>query len=293
MKNVSILQRSDNRIDPEKVFPLLDRLNSLGCTVHIPATLKDFYSGYAGKTVCVDRLDSENTELIFVLGGDGSIISAARENVALGVPIVGVNFGNLAYMAELEVTELDLVDKIIDGEAQIEERIMLDVSVIRGDTALKMKYPALNDVVLSNGPLPRIASFDLVANGVTCQSYSSDGMVIATPTGSTAYSMSAGGPVVDPSLDCIIATPICPHSIGQRPVVFSSDTVLELRGINCRSNNVYLSADGREVLTLEKGDLVRISRSKYKTKLVHVKNSPFLMVLNEKMGENNERKVKS
>lgn len=286
MKNIAIMQRSDNKIDSSSVFPFLDRLISCGCSVYIPEELSDFYSSY-GKPVhyCKNGFDKNVIDILFVFGGDGSIISAARENAHYGFPIVGVNFGNLAYMAELEITELDLAEKILCGEYSVEERIMLDVSVIRGDRVLSMKYPSLNDAVLSNGPIPKLISFDLSVNGITAQSYCSDGMVVATPTGSTAYSMSAGGPVLDPHLESIVATPICPHSIGQRPVVFGSDAVIELKNFNCRKNNIYLSADGSEVLSIEPGDIIRISRSEYVTKLIHVKNSPFIKILNEKMGE--------
>lgn len=286
MKNVEIVQRSDNRIDPSVVYQLLDKLISLDCNVYINTELSEFYSGY-NKKICFfrDDFDKNSIDLLFVLGGDGSIISAAREHASYDIPIVGVNFGNLAYMAELEITEIDLVEQILSGNCIIDERIMLDVTVIRGNKTVSMNSSALNDIVLSNGPIPRMICFDLYADGVLAQSYCSDGMVIATPTGSTAYSMSAGGPVLDPRLGCVVATPICPHSLGQRPVVFGCDSVLELKNFSCRKNNIYLSADGSEVLTLEPGDITRISRSEYTTKLVRVKNSQFLEVLNEKMGE--------
>lgn len=286
MKNIAIVQRSDNRIEPSTVYPLLDRLISLGCSVCIPSELSEFYSGY-DKEICFfdEEFDKNTIDLLFVLGGDGSIISAARAHASYDIPIVGVNFGNLAYMAELEITELDLVDQILNGQCSVEIRIMLDITVIRGNKTVSMNSSALNDVVLSNGPIPRMISFDLYADGILAQSYCSDGMVIATPTGSTAYSMSAGGPVLDPRLGCIVATPICPHSLGQRPVVFGCDSILELKNFSCRNNNIYLSADGSEVLSLEPGDITRISRSEYTTKLIHVKNSPFLKILNEKMGE--------
>lgn len=286
--NTAIVQRSDNMIEPQTVYPLLDKLNSLGCNVYIPSQLTEFYSGYEGKLLCAgDSLSRENTDMIFVLGGDGSIISAARKNYSLGVPIVGVNFGKIAYMAELEITELDLVEKIISGESRIEERIMLDVCVVRNGEIICTKYPALNDAVLSNGPISKIISFELYCNGVAAQSIRSDGIVISTPTGSTAYSMSAGGPVLDPCLKCITATPICPHAFGQRPVVFDSHSIIELRNMNCRRNNMYLSVDGSEIIPLESGDTVRISRSEYKTRLARIKNSTFLKVLHEKMGEKN------
>ena len=171
MKRIAILQRSDNRIDPKAVYPLFDTLSSLGCEICLPKSVYPVYSGHTG-TMCGigDDLSGENIDFIFVLGGDGSIISAARKNAALKIPIVGINFGKLGYLAELEVSELGLIEKIISGKCDIEERIMLDVSVIRGEEVLRTEYPALNDVVLSNGPVSKLLSFDLFANGVAGRS---------------------------------------------------------------------------------------------------------------------------
>ena len=286
MKRIAILQRSDNRIDPKAVYPLFDTLSSLGCEICLPKSVYPVYSGHTG-TMCGigDDLSGENIDFIFVLGGDGSIISAARKNAALKIPIVGINFGKLGYLAELEVSELGLIEKIISGKCDIEERIMLDVSVILGEEVLRTEYPALNDVVLSNGPVSKLLSFDLFANGVAAQSMRSDGIVISTPTGSTAYSMSAGGPVLDPCIRCIVGTPICPHTIGQRPVVFGCSAVLELRNMKCRGSNIYLTVDGNEVISLTENDTVRISLSEHSARLVRVKNSTFLKVLHEKMSE--------
>lgn len=281
---IAVVQRKDNKIAPERVFPLFDRINAGGAELIVPMNLCGFYSAYQGTmTFAPEGIEALSPDLIIVLGGDGSIISAAREFNS--IPIIGFNFGNLAYMAELEITEEDMIDRLVRGDYEVEERIMLDASVHRGDSVIPMSGPAFNDLVLSNGPVPHIITFDLVLDGVRAQSYKSDGMIIATPSGSTAYSMSAGGPVLDPSLDCIVATPICPHSIGQRPVVLSSSVEIRLDRIEWRKDNVYLSADGNEVIVLQPGDVVRVCRSAEKAKLAHVKKSQFLTVLNEKMGE--------
>lgn len=281
---IAIVQRKDNKISSGQVFPLFDRINAAGAEVIVSQSLKGFYSSYTGKiTFAPDGIEALAPDLIFVLGGDGSIISAAREFYS--IPIIGFNFGNLAYMAELEIGETDMIDRLIRGDYEVEERIMLEAFVNRGDNVIPMSRPAFNDLVLSNGPIPHIITFDLVLDGVRAQSYKSDGMIIATPSGSTAYSMSAGGPVLDPSLDCIVATPICPHAIGQRPVVLSSSVEIVLDSIRWRKDNVYLSADGDEVIELHPGDVVRICRSTKKAKLAHVKKSQFINVLNEKMCE--------
>ena len=282
--NIGILQRKDNKIDARKVFNLFDRIIPLGVQMFIPEKISEFYAAYDGKLCFVENdLNQFDIDLLFVFGGDGSIISAARE--FCDIPIIGFNFGNLAYTAELEITDVELIDKLIAGEYTIEERIMLDACVIRDGISIPISKPAFNDIVLSNGPLPHIISFDLSLNGVVAQNYKSDGMVIATPAGSTAYSMSAGGPVVDPSLDCVVATPICPHSIGHRPIVISTSFEICLDNIRWRKDNVYLSADGVEVIEILPGDKAVIRKSDKKAKLAHVKDTHFIRNLNDKMGE--------
>jgi len=286
LKKVAVLQRSDNRINPNDVFPLLDKLISLGCQVVMPKSLCEFYPEYKNSISFFDLpLKKDMADMLIVLGGDGSIISVARENAECEIPIVGINFGTLGYMTELESSELSMLERILSDEARIEERMMLEVSIVRGNDVITTKKPSLNDIVLSNGPIPRILSFDLYANGSFCQSYSADGIIIATPTGSTAYSMSAGGPVVDPTLSCIIATPTCPHSIGQQPVIFSGDTELEINNLHCRANKIYLSVDGNEFFEIQSSDRILIKKSHYITKLQRIKKRQFISVLNEKMGK--------
>ena len=280
---IGIVQRKDNKLSPEKVFALFNKIVSLGAQIVLSSSLRDFYAEYDAGLYFTDKgLDDASPDVIFVLGGDGSFISAARNHS--DIPIIGINFGNLAYMAELESSETEYIEKIINGEYAIEERIMLDAIVRRGDETIRMTKPAFNDVVLSNGPLPHVITFDMLLDGHNAQSYKSDGMIIATPSGSTAYSMSAGGPVLDPSLECIVATPICPHAIGQRPVVLSSSVEICFDNIKWRKDNVYLSADGDEVIELCPGDRVTIKKSEKKAKIAHVKNSQFLKVLGDKMG---------
>ena len=279
---IGIVQRKDNKLSPEKVSSLIASLASLGADVIVPAALREFYAGYA-VTFADGALDLASPDVIFVLGGDGSFISAARNYS--DIPIIGINFGTLAYMAELEYAETEYFEKLVKGEYEVEERMMLDATVRRGEDVISLTRPAFNDVVLSNGPLPHVITFDMILDGVAAQSYKSDGIIIATPSGSTAYSMSAGGPVLDPSIECIVATPICPHAIGQRPVVLSSSVEIRFENVRWRKDNVYLSADGDEVIELGPGDIVTIRRSKKNAKLAHVKNSQFLRVLCEKMGD--------
>ncbi len=224
-------------------------------------------------------------DLLVVLGGDGTIIDVARTTAGMNIPIVGINFGTVGYMAEISHHRTDELKKIIDGEFNVQKRMMLDVVIIKQDgTVVTAKSPALNDAVLSNGPIPKLLEFELYANGMLAHSMRSDGVIISTPTGSSAYSMSAGGPVMDPELSCICSTPICPHHLNNnRPTIFRGRTVLEIRNARCRGNKIYLSLDGREVYELEDGDVVRISRSTCTAPLVRIGNGSFVKLLNTKL----------
>lgn len=226
---------------------------------------------------------SETTSLAVVLGGDGSILRAAAETSKLGVPILGINLGRVGYMAEIESGRLSELDRLFDGDYMTEERMMLDVSVYDGDTV--RRFTALNDAAFSNGAVARMVDIGLDCNGVQAGRYHADGLVIATPTGSTAYSLSAGGPVVDPSLDCICVTPVSAHSLGARPMIFAPDSVLEVADCGTRESDVYLTVDGNENVRLNRSGRVVIKRSEYITKLVRIKRDGFYGTLIRKLTE--------
>ncbi len=227
-------------------------------------------------------------DIIMVLGGDGTVIKAARLASETNTPIVGINFGKVGYMTELEIDQTDLIDRVLDGDCRIESRMMIDVAVKRGGKLIHEKYPALNDVVLSNGPVAHLLSFDLWCDGALARSARGDGIIISTPTGSTAYSMSAGGPVIDPCLDCISATYICPYSFGVRSVIFGGGSVLEIKNIECRSRGVYLTIDGRDEIEILPGDEIMLTRSLKKTRFIRVKDDAFLGVLRQKLSEDKQ-----
>ena len=272
------------QIDSVLIRNLLFRLYQAGCTVRASENCRDFFADVENRISFIDgdRLFDE-ADVIFVLGGDGSIIEAARSTVGRGIPIVGINCGRLGYLAEIEIGELDLVDQVLAGRGTTEERIMLDVKILRGDDVITLPTPALNDVVLTNGPVPRLLSFELYCNGEPVENCYADGMIISTPTGSTAYSMSAGGPILDPCLDCFCATPICPQSMNNRPVIFRGDSVLELHNMHSRGSSIYISEDGRDYLPLQEDDVVRICRSDCRIPLIRVKNGGFLSALRRKL----------
>ena len=202
------------------------------------------------------------------------------------IPIIGINFGHVGFLTEIELGELDLIDRLISGEYTTDERMMLDAVVVDRDGKERVKYTVLNDLVLTNGPVARLITFDVYCDGVKVQTCRADGSVIATPTGSTAYSLSAGGPVLDPTLEGICFTPICPHTLSSRPVVFRGNSEITVSNIKNNNSSVYLNADGKDVIHINEGDSISIRMSEYKIKLVRFKGYGFLSVLNAKLSDN-------
>ena len=233
---------------------------------------------YVQNSVLYGKMD-----LIIVLGGDGSILSAARYCISSGIPILGINLGRLGYMTEMEADEIPLLAKIFEGEYSIEEREMLDVSVNRKGKQMVFRASALNDAVISNGSVARMIDIELSEGDSAVTTYSADGLIFSTPTGSTAYSMSAGGPIIDPRMKCICVTPICPHVIGARPIVFSDDSVLSAKNICDREKSLFLTLDGKMNFEIYKGDVVKIKRSSSVTKLIRLKERGFYDALRSKM----------
>lgn len=244
-------------------------------------------AGFAGVTLPVlpeDRLGS--CAIACVLGGDGSMIHAVHRLLGYNIPLLGINFGHVGYLAELEIGEIDLLDGLANGNYTVEERMMLSVEVLRADDTLRTRMYALNDMVLSNGPVAQLLTFTVRLDGIDMQTFRADGIVIATPTGSTAYSLSAGGPILEPRLDCICLTPICPHAPGSRPILVRGDTRIELCRIIPKATSVYISTDGREVTSVCPGDTVRVTRAAYGAKLIRLKYEGFLGVLRDKFSAN-------
>lgn len=285
--NLLLIPNTQKHIDHDKLFSLIKRLKDGGCRVGV---LKDAVAvtELLGEMVYVIDNISEVAccQVAVVLGGDGSIIDAAHRVMGFDIPIIGINFGHVGFLTEIELGELDLIDRLISGEYTTDERMMLDAVVVDWDGKERVKYTVLNDLVLTNGPVARLITFDVYCDGVKVQTCRADGSVIATPTGSTAYSLSAGGPVLDPTLEGICFTPICPHTLSSRPVVFRGNSEITVSNIKNNNSSVYLNADGKDVIHINEGDSISIRMSEYKIKLVRFKGYGFLSVLNAKLSDN-------
>lgn len=223
------------------------------------------------------------SDMLICFGGDGTILHAARDATLHGVPILGVNLGSVGFMAELERSELSLLTPLAQGNYAIEERMMLDVRVFRGEKLLSSDL-ALNDAVVSNGSMARVAEMEVLADKVQVTVLTGDGVIVATPTGSTAYSMSAGGPIVEPASQAILITPVCAHRLTARPMVLAPERVVTVRMAKGNRKCLYLSVDGGKAIRLSGGDRVEISRSQYATKLVLLAKRSFYQVINQKLG---------
>ncbi len=226
-----------------------------------------------------------NADLMVVLGGDGTILETARRAAVRQTPILGINLGRVGYMAELEMAELDLLDRLFSNEPTytLEHRSMLHVELINTNGEVRTTAYGLNDAVITNGSIARIVDVELSENGVPVTTCRSDGLIVATPTGSTAYSMSAGGPVADPRVKCFCVTPICPHSLATRPIIFPDTAVLEIKNVCQREKMLFLTVDGRTNCELYRGETVRITKSPMETRLVRLKEWGFYNKLRTKM----------
>ena len=236
------------------------------------------------------RLDRElpNAEMVICFGGDGTILHMAKAATRKGIPILGVNIGTMGFMAELESNEMHLLRKLRDDRYTTEARMMLQVEVIRGGEVVWQEL-ALNDAVIAKGAVARIIQLTVVCDGVDVMQVIGDGLILGTPTGSTAYSMSAGGPIVEPTAHNILITPICAHDMMTRPFVTSSKRTISARIGKVGRRNAYLSIDGGKAFKLSTGDTIQVTRAARDAQLVKLKEQSFFEVVNQKFGTDKRR----
>ena len=235
------------------------------------------------KDLRFSKLDRElpNAELVICFGGDGTILHMAKAATRKGIPLLGVNIGTMGFMAELESTELDKLALLANENYTLDSRLMLDVTVQR-DRDIIFHDIALNDAVITKGAVARIVNLEIRCDGVQAMEFGGDGVIVATPTGSTAYSLSAGGPIVEPDAHNIIVTPICAHDVGSRCIVASQERVISVSLTQNARRNAFLSVDGGKALRMNIGDVATIRKSPLVTKLIRLKDRSFYDVINMK-----------
>jgi len=223
----------------------------------------------------------KDADLLICFGGDGTILHASKAATRAGVPILGVNIGTMGFMAELESSELKELSRLATGEYSVEERMMLHVKA-EHEGEIILEEDALNDAVITKGAVARIIQMAVSCDDVEMMSFGGDGVIICTPTGSTAYSMSAGGPIVEPTAKNIIITPICAHDMRTKTVVTAAERVITVEIGRIGRKNAFLSVDGGRAQRLNTGDKVTITKSADTTKLVHLSEKSFFEIVKNK-----------
>ncbi len=249
-----------------------EKLNTLGIETILPQDVQ-----FPPKD-CDDLF--KEADLVLALGGDGTLIHAAKHAAHFGVAVLGINCGHLGFMAGMEAEDLSALDLLCDGAFDVSHRMMLEVTVHKaeGDRVLY----ALNEAVISRGNPSRMIRLSVFSDESPVVSYRADGVIVATPTGSTAYSLSAGGPIIDPSVNCLLVTPICPHSLHTRPYIFGENTRLTVKP-ESEGREVYLTVDGEEAVALTHGDTVTVRRASLAARVLQLRPAAFYEVLDRKL----------
>jgi NAD+ kinase len=278
-KTAAIISRPD-RPEVAQILPgLFTWLAEHGYRVIVDAETAKYGAGQ--EVVPRSQMSSKPLHLVVVLGGDGTLLSAARVTAAVDVPLLGVNLGSLGFLTEVPLQSLySMLEAIAGGRAAVEHRALMEVQLLRADT-VRGSYLVFNDAVVNKTALARLNTYDLHIDKAFVASYRADGMIVATPTGSTAYSLSAGGPVLMPTVAAFVVTPVAPHSLTHRPLVVPDSVEIEIV-LRSEEEVAYLSLDGQPGLDLRDGDRVRCRRSQHQVNLFRT-GADFFHVLRTKL----------
>jgi NAD+ kinase len=278
-KVAAIISRPASSEVARTVPELLAWLHAHGYEVIVDPETAKYSNGE--EEVSRSQMSSRSLDLVVVLGGDGTLLSAARATAAIDVPLLGVNLGSLGFLTDVPLSSLfSMLEAITKGEAAVEQRSLMQCDLLRGEEVLG-SYLVFNDAVVNKTAIARLNNYDLFVDKIFVSSYRADGMIVATPTGSTAYSLSAGGPVLMPTVNAFVITPVAPHSLTHRPLVVPDSTVVELV-LRSEEEVAYLSLDGQPGLDLCDGDRVRCRRSEHSVSLFRTDHD-FFHVLRSKL----------
>ena len=284
MNKLAVVPNLTKRNADQVAFAVCERLFQLGAFVFLPEENKKEF-GKLDKAIFLPQSDIiKECSAIIAVGGDGTILRCAKEAAKFGKPVLGINAGTLGYMAGLEKHELELLEKLIKGEFKIDKRMMLKVS-IEADNNYKGTFYAINDAVFSRGSQLKMIKTKVYCDGNLVNNYLADGLIISTPTGSTAYCLSAGGPVVDPVIESILLTPICTHSLFARSLIFRPDSKLAVQPDESCCDDFFFSCDGEEAIKLDSNYKVSIERAADYAQLIRIKSDTFIDILNKKLAE--------
>ena len=280
---ISVFPNLNNNGVSELAFDVIKILTDGGADVYVQNEYKPIFKSTKAKFENFDKAMSL-CDCAIAIGGDGTTLNIAKKAAFLNKSALGINAGRLGFMSGIERDELRLLTKLINKEYIIDERAMLKATIEKDGEVLSSHH-CLNDIVVSRGNFARLIDVTITCDGRSVSNMRSDGVIISTPTGSTAYSMAAGGPVVSPEADCIIETPICPHSLMDRSIIFSADKELIVTANNDQNNSPIMTVDGQEAVNLTPGCQIHIKKSNITTKLIKLKPENFYEVLNKKIIE--------
>ena len=278
------------------IIPNLSRNNAEDVTRNVCTQLKKLNAEFAMSVEFKDSFSSVcdlflneddlygNADIVIAIGGDGTIINSAKKASDVGCPILGINAGRVAFMAGLEPQELEFLDRLITGNYIVDKRMMLTASVVV-DGKTEREVNCVNDVFVGRGTHVNMVRLTINCDNAKVSEYYSDGVIISTPTGSTAYSLSAGGPVIDPLIESILLTPVCPHSLFQRPMIFRSESVIEIIDENV-PGNVFAFFDGGEAVPLPQNSRIIVKKSEKTADFIRIKSDTFVDTLNAKLRSN-------
>ncbi len=275
---VAVIPNLDKRGSADMVEKIGAYLKSCGITAYLPDNICCAGYKFAGENELYELAD-----LIITIGGDGTIIRYAKRAAADDKPILGINAGRLGYLADIEQNEYKLLSKLKTKKYNIENRMMLNIKIVENNKTVG-EYEALNDAVITSGYISRIIDISAFI-GKDRINYLSDGLIISTPTGSTAYSLSAGGPIIDPLSECFCVTPICSHSLAAKPIILGSDRGIKLKAISKKRSDIYLTIDGRKAANIKPYTEIFITKSEKTVKLIRLNDRSFYKTLSLKFSD--------
>ena len=267
-KNIGLIVKNDAPAISEIATQTIALIKTKGCNIFLDTSARDILE--AGKYTVIERSEmSKNCDLVVVIGGDGTFLNAARSLAAAGIPLVGINIGRLGFLVDVSPDDIDTsLEQILCGNYSKEKRFLLSAVVYRNDEVI-YSCDALNDVVIHIRDVARMLEFETKINDSFLNHQRADGLIIATPTGSTAYALSSGGPLLDPALNVIALVPISPHTLSNRPIVIDADSAIDVKIIDTKKAIAQITCDGHNSCDLEVGDLIKVKRKPEDITLLH------------------------
>ena len=260
---------------------MVDFVLKKGCEVYVSENFSDVHPDVIATS---SSEMYKSVDFVVVIGGDGTILRVARSAAIFDTPILGINFGTLGYLADVEkINAIDAIEKVLNGDFTIENRMMLEPYVERGCVSHEINL-ALNEVCITNSVCSRMIKLSVEVNGEYFDTFRADGIIVSTPTGSTAYNLSAGGPILSPHTELMTITHICPHTLYARPFVIDGNDVVRIR-VQSNYNNVQMSCDGQSTVQMKNDDVIIVKKSRYVTRIIKTTNMNFYDILRRKMVE--------